>query len=119
MKKLVLGLFAAALMLPAIAVDAQTYVHGYYRKDGTYVQPHYRSSPNGTTLDNYSTRGNINPYTGQVGTRDPYYRSPSNSYSNPYSNPYRSNTYSNPYSNPFSSPYSQPRTTPCYYNCPE
>jgi len=44
-------------------------VDGYYRKDGTYVQPHYRSDPNGTKSDNWTTKGNINPYTGEVGTR--------------------------------------------------
>lgn len=50
---------------------ADTFVRGYYRKDGTYVQPHYRSSPNSTTLDNWSTKGNVNPYTGKQGTRNP------------------------------------------------
>ena len=59
-------------ILMAGSAAAQTQVDGYFRKDGTYVQPHYRSSPNNTTLDNYSTRGNVNPYTGAVGTRDPY-----------------------------------------------
>lgn len=47
-------------------------VNGYMRKDGTYVAPHYRSAPNRSTLDNYSTRGNYNPYTGQAGKKDPY-----------------------------------------------
>lgn len=41
------------------------YVRGYYRKDGTYVQPHYRASrslyPNlNTTL--YSQRGHKSTY---------------------------------------------------------
>ena len=44
------------------------HVQGYFRQNGTYVQPHYRSAPNGTTLDNYSTKGNINPFTGKLGT---------------------------------------------------
>ena len=66
------------------AASADEYVNGYYRSNGTYVQPHYRSSPNGTTLDNYSTKGNVNPYTGQPGTRNPY-----PSYSPSYSNPYQ------------------------------
>ena len=44
-------------------------VRGYTRKDGTYVQPHMRSAPNGTKADNWSTLGNVNPYTGKVGTR--------------------------------------------------
>lgn len=62
---------AALILLPGMAL-ADTYVNGYTRRDGTYVQPHWRSSPNGTTLDNWSTRGNMNPYTGRMGTRDPY-----------------------------------------------
>jgi len=43
------------------------YVSGYYRSNGTYVQPHYRTAPNSTNRDNFSTRGNTNPYTGQPG----------------------------------------------------
>ncbi len=42
-------------------------VRGYYRKDGTYVRPHYRTAPNSTNRDNFSTRGNTNPYTGKRG----------------------------------------------------
>jgi len=49
---------------------AAVHVKGYTRKDGTYVAPHMRSSPNGTTADNYSTKGNINPYTGESGTKN-------------------------------------------------
>jgi len=45
------------------------YVHGYVRKNGTYVAPHYRSAPNHTTSDNWSHVGNINPYTGKIGTQ--------------------------------------------------
>lgn len=50
---------------------AQVSVRGYTRKDGTYVAPHMRSSPNSTTSDNYSTKGNTNPYTGEPGTKNP------------------------------------------------
>ena len=46
---------------------AQTYVGGYYRSNGTYVKPHYRSRQNSTQSDNYSTYGNYNPYTGKKG----------------------------------------------------
>jgi len=42
---------------------------GYMRNNGTYVQPYHQTNPNGTTSDNYGTRGNYNPYTGQTGTR--------------------------------------------------
>ncbi|RKY31357.1 MAG: hypothetical protein DRP68_05100 [Candidatus Omnitrophota bacterium] len=33
--------------------QGDVYVHGYYRKDGTYVRPHYRSSPDGIKSNNY------------------------------------------------------------------
>lgn len=45
------------------------YVGGYVRSNGTVVQPYIRSDANSTKLDNYSTRGNTNPYSGQRGTR--------------------------------------------------
>ncbi len=49
--------------------DSATRVRGYYKKSGTYVKPHYRSNPNSTTRDNYSTYGNTNPYTGKPGNK--------------------------------------------------
>jgi len=48
--------------------DAQEYVHGYTRSDGTYVAPYYRSAPDGSVTDNYSYQGNSNPFTGEEGT---------------------------------------------------
>jgi hypothetical protein len=47
-------------------------VRGYMRRDGTYVQPHMRSAPDGTKLNNWSHSGNVNPYTGKVGTNNDY-----------------------------------------------
>ncbi len=47
------------------------HVHGYVRKDGTYVRPHDRTKPNGTQYDNWSTKGNVNPETGKPGTVTP------------------------------------------------
>ena len=50
------------------------YVQPFYNSSsGTYTSGHYRSNPNGTQLDNYGTRGNVNPYTGAIGTRSPRY----------------------------------------------
>lgn len=43
-------------------------VNGYHRSNGTYVEPHYRTAPNSTNMDNFSTSGNINPYTNEIGT---------------------------------------------------
>jgi hypothetical protein len=61
-----------ALCLFAVPALADEYVQGHYKSDGTYVAPHYRSSPNGTGTDNYGSKGNTNPYTGEKGTKDPY-----------------------------------------------
>jgi hypothetical protein len=76
-------LLATALMLAATAAHAQLYgtgsnpnshpVQGYTSNSGTYVAPHQQTNPNTTQTDNYGTRGNVNPYTGAVGTRNPKY----------------------------------------------
>jgi hypothetical protein len=44
-------------------------VSGYVTKNGTYVAPHMQTNPNSTRGDNWSTKGNTNPYTGQPGTK--------------------------------------------------
>ena len=46
-------------------------VHGYTRKNGKQVQSYKRTAPNGTQKDNFSTKGNVNPYTGKKGTKTP------------------------------------------------
>lgn len=48
------------------------YVSPYTRNDGSFVGGHYQTNPNPTVLDNYGTRGNVNPYTGQTGRRNPW-----------------------------------------------
>jgi len=52
-------------------VSADVWVNPYYRKNGTYVQGHWRSSPDGNPYNNWSFPGNINPYTGKVATGNP------------------------------------------------
>ena len=69
---------SAALLTSTAAFAQDTYVRGHTRSDGTYVPQHYRTNPNNSTFDNYSTRGNVNPYTGERGTVDP--NRPSGSY---------------------------------------
>lgn len=51
-------------------------VKGSVRKNGTYVAPHQRTAPNSTKIDNYSSKGNVNPGTGKEGTKDPYAQKP-------------------------------------------
>ena len=69
-------LIAIATCLASSAAFADTYVNGYYRDNGTYVQPYHRSNPDSSRDNNYSSQGNYNPYTGKQGTVDSY----SNSY---------------------------------------
>lgn len=45
-------------------------VRGYTTKRGTYVAPHRQTNPDHTQRNNYSTRGNVNPWTGKAGTRN-------------------------------------------------
>jgi opacity protein-like surface antigen len=68
MKKAIV-LLAIAAALTATAAFADEYVNGYMRQDGTYVQPHFKTSPNSTKIDNYSSQGNTNPYTGERGSQ--------------------------------------------------
>lgn len=53
---------------------------GYYRSDGSYVQPHMKTESNNTNWDNYSTQGNVNPYTQQQGSRARDYSSDAYNY---------------------------------------
>jgi hypothetical protein len=64
-------IFLFVVLSTTQVIFSQVRVSGYYRKNGTYVEPHYRSSPNGNPYDNYSFPGNTNPYTGKVSTGDP------------------------------------------------
>jgi len=87
-------LAAIAAVAVSSSAMADTYVRGHMRNNGTYVQPHYRSNADGWSGNNYSTRGNVNPYTGRSGTHSPSYGNPSYGRSNSYGgNSYRSNSY--------------------------
>ena len=44
-------------------------VHSYRRDDGREVQEHYRTKPDGDPSNNFSTKGNVNPFTGRRGTK--------------------------------------------------
>ena len=46
-------------------------VRSYTRRNGTYVQSHRRTNADRTQRNNWSTKGNINPYTGKKGTKTP------------------------------------------------
>jgi hypothetical protein len=44
-------------------------ISGYTRSNGTYVKPAHATNPDFTRSNNYSTKGNVNPYTGKLGTK--------------------------------------------------
>ncbi len=74
MKKILIGILLASF---AGLVGADTWVNGYTRSDGTYVQGHNRSPPNSYQFDNYSSQGNYNPYTGEKGSQRSEFSTPS------------------------------------------
>lgn len=66
LKWIALSIVALALIGQA---QADEWVNGYRRANGTYVAGYYRSDRDGSFQNNWSTKGNTNPYTGQPGTR--------------------------------------------------
>lgn len=78
-QKKILFIVLAILLIACPCFSAQR-VNGYRRSNGTYVSPHYRSTPDYSKLNNYSTRGNVNPYTGKKGYTTPSYRVRTNNY---------------------------------------
>lgn len=70
MKRLVIILIVLSFLIPAVSFATDTYVRGYYRKDGTYVQPYVRSAPDAYKWNNYGSKT---------------YEERSGGYSNPYS----------------------------------
>jgi hypothetical protein len=72
MKKIV----ALSLLLLALSwtLSEAAQVRGHYRKDGTYVAPHQRSTPDGNPYNNYNFPGNYNPNKGEItpGDSDKY-----------------------------------------------
>lgn len=74
------------LILSTQILFSQVRVNGYYRNNGTYVEPYMRSSPNNNPYDNYSFPRNTNPYTGKTSNGNP------NTYLDNYYNRNNSNT---------------------------
>jgi hypothetical protein len=72
MKRAAILLCSILAALSYSIAQSSVYVRPYLKKDGTLVQGHFRSVPNETVFDNWSVYPNINPYTGQAGTKDPW-----------------------------------------------
>ena len=77
MRKLFLILVVMVLGFTGLVfAEPYQYVRPYTKSNGTFVNGYYRTSPNNTKFDNFSTKGNMNPFTGKSGTVNPY-RQPS------------------------------------------
>jgi hypothetical protein len=109
-------LASGSLLLPFDAVS-DTYVRGYFRSDGTYVQPHYRSSPDGNPYKNWSFPGNVNPHTGKVapGNPDTYLRN----YYGRNGPPAPSTNFRIPNKGSLTVPNGEPRSEDLHTNLPE
>jgi hypothetical protein len=59
-----------SISLPVYSVGHHS-VRGYVKRDGTYVKSHRQTNPNKTQRDNWSSKPNINPYTGKHGSKEP------------------------------------------------
>jgi hypothetical protein len=110
MKLLLAGAALALVSFGTALAQSDHYVSGYTRKDGTYVAPHYQTNPNNARADNYSTQGNVNPYTGQPGTKPLYEPTPSYTPRPSYAPAPRPNPYATP------NPYAPAKT--CLYGQP-
>ena len=79
MRKLFLLLVGSLCILSLNANAAYKSNRGYMRKNGTYVSSYIKTAPNKTKLDNFSTKGNRNPFNGKKG-----YKSPTKNYNSSY-----------------------------------
>jgi hypothetical protein len=83
MKQIILAAASTLAPTPAQAQYTGSYgtgskpnshpVQGHVTSNGTYVAPSVATNPNSTQRDNYGATGNVNPYTGAVGNRNPRY----------------------------------------------
>jgi len=81
MRAIVVSMMFLGLLAGSAAVEAKgggggtVRVQGYTKSNGTYVAPHVRTAPDSTPNNNWTTKPNVNPYTGKEGTKEPVYSS--------------------------------------------
>lgn len=67
-----IAFFLVAILFISLCAEAgfaAERVRAYTKRDGTRVKSHYRTKADRTVDNNWSTRGNVNPYTGTAGTK--------------------------------------------------
>lgn len=62
---------ALAMLTLSFVTQAQVQVKGYYKSNGTYVQPHIRSSPDSTKTNNYGSAKSSFEYSSEGGYASP------------------------------------------------
>ena len=67
----VAAVFAVVGSLSVAHAKSSGRVKGYTKKNGTYVAPHNKTTPDKSKHNNYGSKGNVNPYTGKQGIKDP------------------------------------------------
>lgn len=70
-KFMLLAASAMAVLSTTAFAQQDQYVSPYMRRDGTFVEGYHRTAPDSNPYNNYSTKGNSNPWTGQAGTVAP------------------------------------------------
>lgn len=76
---MIMSSLSLVCILLASSAVADTYMRGYYKSNGSYVNSDYRSDKDNSFNNNWSTKGNYNPYTGKSGWKSPRIESSSRS----------------------------------------
>lgn len=70
MKKILMLVACSAFSFGAFAKGGSHAVSGHVTKNGTYVAPTRATNPDSTKENNYSHKGNVNPYNGKPGAKN-------------------------------------------------
>ena len=71
MKRTLFVILAVCLLSPMGSFAYGKSVGGDHKRNGTYVRSYHRTNRDHTQTNNYSSKGNYNPYTGKKGTKRP------------------------------------------------
>lgn len=71
-KPTLLLMVIVSILMPINLMAKSVVVKGHFSKSGSYVMPQKRTYPDNSKFNNWSTKGNYNPYTGKIGNINPY-----------------------------------------------
>jgi hypothetical protein len=69
MFNIIRSIIVAVALTGTVSMARAVRVSGYAKRNGQYVHAHLRTSPDQTKRNNWSTKGNVNPYTGKFGSK--------------------------------------------------